>query len=195
MMLYSRLLFVLLVFQGVVWSGERPSPPPVTPGDLLKKLKGECDNPKISNESYWTSYASETEMKRTDCINQLKSTGQRAVPLIRQEITTAKGEYKQMLTIALAAFGDNTAIWQTGRLMLKAEKPAVRFCAARQLQKLDDKRLIGPFKQALSDPFKRMSGVCVNPGMIYPVRVIASDALVGLGMTPDEVRKIGTWWE
>ena len=81
---------------------------------------------------------------------------------------------------------------QAAGLMLKSKQPAVRVCAAFELRRLKDKKLVGPFKQALTDSFKREDGGCVRigDGMIYPVRLIASDALVELGVPFDEVRKL-----
>ncbi|RYG63983.1 hypothetical protein EON80_20110 [bacterium] len=155
--------------------------------ETLTKLKIECDNPNISNASEWTTSRSATERKRLTCIFALKAGDEAAV---RQEIATAKGEYREMLTVALAACGDNSGIWQTSRLMLAAKTPAVRVCAASILRRLRDKRTIEPLKQALADPFERRDGTCVNPQMIFPVRRIASDALVASGLSLDEVRKL-----
>lgn len=170
--------------------------PPVNKvAQALKKLKSECDNPKVSNESYWTSYCSATELKRCYYIAELKSAGEMAVPEVQRELSAAKSEYREMLVVALAALGDNTSIWQAGRLMLRAKRPAVRVSAASELRRLQDKRLMEPFKQALRDPFKRMDGACVNRGVIYPVRLIASGGLVALGMPLEEVQKLGKWWD
>lgn len=163
--------------------------------EVLQYLKSECDNPKVSNECAWTYYASETELARFRCIKQLKSMGDDAQAQVRRELATAKGEYRQMLTIALAAFGDNSSIYQSGQLMLHARLPAVRVCAAGELRRLKDSRMLEPFKLALADGFKRRDGSCVSRGMIYPVRLIASDALVDLGMSLEEVRRIGLWWD
>lgn len=165
------------------------------PRNALQKLKSECDNPKVSNESQWTSYSSQTESLRRQCIRDLKPLGAIGLASVRGELVAAKGEYRKMLTVALAALGDKAAIAPTVALMLHAQKPAVRFVAAAELSQLRDKALIKPFKQALGDPFKRRDGGCVQigNGMIYPVRLIASDALVHLGVPLDEVRKMGEW--
>jgi hypothetical protein len=184
-----------MLFQSLVWSADARARPADSISDILKKLKNECDNPKISNDSAWISYCSETELKRIGCIAALKLLGPVAEAQVRQELAAAKGEYREMLVVTLAAFGDNTSIWQAGRLMVKAKLPAVRVCAALELRRRKDKRLIEPFKQALADPFQRMDGRCVMPGMLYPIRNIATDALVGLGIELDEVRKLRKWWE
>lgn len=163
--------------------------------EALSFLKKECDDPKMSNGCEWTSYCSATELARFRCIKQLKSLGDEAQGEARREMVAAKGEYKQMLTVTLAAFGDSTSIWQAGQLMLHARLPAVRVCAAMELSRRKDSRMLEPFKLALADGFKRRDGSCVSHGMIYPVRLIASDALVDLGMSLEDVRKIGLWWE
>jgi hypothetical protein len=196
----------LAVTQATTVALAAPVPPSVSPKrqpltvandpqNALRRLKSECDNPKVSNESQWTSYSSRTEFLRRQCIGDLKPLGAVGLAAVRRELVGAKGEYRQMLTVALAALGDQGAMAQTVTLMLHAEKPAVRFVAAAELSKLENKALIEPFKQALRDQFKRRDGSCVQigNGMIYPVRLIASGALVRLGVPLDEVRKIGDW--
>ncbi|RYX82906.1 hypothetical protein EON83_17525 [bacterium] len=158
----------LLMLQCVSWSAEPPTRAVGDIGGILNRLKSECDNPKVSNDAQWISYCSETELKRMQCIATLKSAGTTGETQVRQELGGAKGEYLQMLVVTLAAMGDNDSIWQAGQLMLRAKLPAVRVCAALELSRLKDKRLVGPFKQALSDQFERRDGSCVGPGMIFP---------------------------
>ncbi len=191
-MLKTLLLLFVFTLQYAAWAADAPPQPVRSSTEVLNDLKKECDNPKVSNESYFTSYLSKTELNRSKYIGELKAMGDVAVSSVRQELPPAKGEYKQMLVVALAALGDNTAIWQASRLMLKAQLPAVRVCAAHELRKLQDKRLIEPFKQAFSDTFQRMDGSCVNKRMIYPVRLIASSALVKLGIPFEEIQKLST---
>ena len=188
-------LLVLLSLQIAAYSAEKPIEASKKAKIALQKLKEQSDNPKLSNESEWISYLSKTELARRQSIRELKSLGETGVTAVRQELKTAKGEYQQMLIIALAALGDKAAVSETAELMLKAEKHAVRVVAAAELRGLKNKELIESFKKALSDSFKRRDGSCVYPKIIYPVRVIASDALVDLGLSLEEVRKIGIWWD
>lgn len=70
--------------------------------------------------------------------------------------------------------------------------PAVRVCAAHELRRLKDPRMIDHFKKALKDPYKRRAGACVRraEGLIYPVRGIASAALLDLAVPFSEIRKL-----
>ena len=99
-----------------------------------------------------------------------------------------------MLTITMAVLGDKAAVNLAAQLMLNSDKPAVRIVAALELRRLKDKTLLEPFKRAMTDSFKRQRGGCLGPEMmIFPVRTIASDALVDLGMSLEEVRRFGDW--
>ena len=158
----------------------------------LARLKAECDVPGQTNASLWTSYISATEKARHEAIGQLQTLGSGVVPLVRAEFQQATNEYREMLTVALAALRNDAAILEGADLMLTSKRPAVRVGAAMELRGIKDKRTLGHFKKALQDPFEREDGGCVRigDGMIYPVRIIASDALVGLGVPVDEVRKL-----
>ena len=180
------LLAVLLMVQSLASSAEQPTTVTQRAKTALQKLKEQCDNPRVSNESYWTSYASNTELLRRQSIRDLKPLGEVGLAAVRRESASAKGEYRQMLSVVLAALGDKEAVPQTVKLMLQANRPAVRFVAAAELGGLKNKQLI--------DPFKRRDGSCVEPRIIYPVRLVASGALTDLGLTLEEVRKIGVWW-
>ena len=123
---------------------------------------------------------------------QLKRAGGAAVGEARRELEQAQGEYREMLTIALAALGDEPAVIEASDLMLHSKRAPVRVCAAWELRALADKRTVEYFKRALHDPYQRQDGSCVpiGDGMVYPVRVFATDGLVQLGMPLEEVRKL-----
>ena len=195
MKIKTYLFAVLLIAQSLAYSAEPLTTPVQKAKIALQQLKEQCDNPKVSNDSQWTSFASKTETVRRQSIHDLKSLGDVGFAAVHSEVRTAKNEYKQMLTVTLAALGDKDAVPETAKLMLQAEKPAVRFVAAAELRGLKNEELMPSFKKALSDPFKRRDGSCVGPRIIYPVRLVASDALVDLGMQLEEVRKIGIWWD
>jgi len=158
----------------------------------MVRLKAECDLARQSDKELWTRGVTRTESERLNAIAQLKSLGGKIVPLVRAESQHATNEYREMLTVALAALRDDAAILEAADLMLVTERPAVRVCAALELRGVKDKRTIGHFKKALGDSYKRLDGCCmrVGDGMIYPVRRIASGALVDLGVPFEEVRKI-----
>jgi hypothetical protein len=137
-------------------------------------------------------YVSRTEKARLDAITRLKSFGAHALPLVLGASKHATNEYQEMLTVALAAMREDDAIFATATLMLVSERPAVRVCAALVLRGLKDKRTIDQFKKALMDPYYRQDGGCirVGDGQIYPVRLIASDALVELGVPFEEIQRM-----
>jgi hypothetical protein len=158
----------------------------------LTRLKAECDVQGQTNESLWNAYVSATEKARHEAIAQLKPLGKETVAEVRRELEHAGGEYQEMLVITLAALGDGKALTQASELMLRAERAAVRVCAAWELRALKDKKTLKYFKQALHDPYKREDGSSarIGDGMIYPVRIIAAGALVDLGVPFHEVREL-----
>lgn len=160
---------------------------------ILQILEAECDVPNQTTDGEWLSYASSTENARLRCIAQLTQVGMPAEALILEAAEGAKPEYSEMLTLSLAAIGNSEAASSTAALMLKSKMPAVRVCAAFILRRLKDKRFIEHLKKALNDPFKRKDGSCVTigDGMVYPVRLIATGALVGMGVPIEDIRKIG----
>src|SRR6266513_2475013 len=168
-------LIVLLALVGISLAEEKP--PQDQARSALARLKAECDVAGQSNSSLWTSYVSATEKARHEIIAQLKSLGAEIVPFVRAEFQHGKGEYREMLTLALAALGDDAALLSAADVLLVSERPAVRVCAAWQLRGVKDKRTIEQLKKALRDSYKRQDGGCVRigEGMIYPVRIIASD--------------------
>ena len=159
----------------------------------LQKLQKECENPTLTGQS--RDYVSVTEWIRHECVTNLKSLGPEIIPEVRKHADDhAVGVYKDMLTIALAALGDDSATTNAAQLMLESTNATIRVCAAFELRKTKNKKLIEPFKKALNDTYKRPSGMDVGSGdrikLIYPVRIIASDALVELGVPFEEVRKL-----
>ncbi len=158
----------------------------------LTRLKAECDVSGQTNASLWTSNVSATEKARREAIAQLKLLDSKIVALVQTELQHATNEYREMLTVALAALRDDAEVLAAAELMLASQNPAVRVCASLELRSLKDKRIITHFKKALSDPYQRKDGSCVlvGDGTIFPVRMIASDALVELGVPFDEVRKL-----
>lgn len=154
-------------------------------------LKAECDFPGQPAEAMG-SFISSPESHRLEAIWSLKSAPNEAVVEIRRDSLSAPPEYKQMLTIALAVLGDPQALTNACELMLKSDKPAVRVCAAAALRRLAKKEALESFKQALHDPYKRRNRDCapIAYEFYYPVRYIASSAVVELGVPFEEVQKI-----
>jgi hypothetical protein len=183
-------LITLLALVGICLAEEKP--PQDQARSALVRLKAQCDVPGQSDKALRLMYVSATERARREAIAQLKSLGGEIVPLVRAESLYATNEYREMLTVALAALRDDAAILATADLMLVSKRPSVRVCATLELRGVKDKRTIGHFKKALRDSYKREDGSCVRigDGVIYPVRIIASGALVEMGVPFDEVRKL-----
>lgn len=159
----------------------------------LQKLKEQCDNPHASQELAWPSSVSKTELLRCQAIEKLKAQ-ENGAQVVRNALQKAKGEYHQMLIIALAALSDKDFLLPAAKLMLNSEHSAVRVVAASELSRLSDETLIEPFKQAMKDEFERQRGGCLGPElMIYPVRMIAASALAQLGLSREEIQRLGDW--
>ncbi len=181
---------------GFARAAEKPPVKTTKPAPVLQtlqKLKAQCDNPNAAQQLAWPSSVSETEFIRCQAIEELKAEKD-GLENVRRELGTAKGEYRQMLVIALAVLGDKDAIAPAAKVMLSADKPAARVVAASMLARIGDKSLIESFKQAMTDEFQRERGGCLGPEMmIYPVRMFAFSGLVKLGLSREEIRKLGDW--
>ena len=187
------LLALLCGFAGVARADEKPPFKTTKSVTALLKLKEQCDNPDASQQLAWPSSVTETEFIRCQAIEELKAEKD-GLPSVRRELGTAQGEYRQMLAVALAFLGDKDAVAPAAKVMLDADKPAARVVAASMLSRIGDKSLVEPFKRAMTDNFKRERGGCLGPEMlIYPVRMFADSGLARLGLSREEIRKLGDW--
>jgi GNAT superfamily N-acetyltransferase len=79
-----------------------------------------------------------------------------------------------------------------GQFMSESPDPSLRLCAAMTLRVLKNPAAKAALWKALKDPYRRESNeCCVVPGgsrEVYPVRVVAADALIDLGEDPAQVR-------
>ena len=163
-----------------------------TPPGLLAELKQECEKPNSPDMPERMSYLSPTEHVRWRIMTELGKQKELALPVVRTERAKSEGEYQEMLAICLAAMGDADGITETTNLLLHAQAPAVRVCAAKALRDAKDRQAIPALKTALHDPYRRQDGGCVKigDGMCHPVRVVAGDALGTLGLTRKQINDI-----
>jgi len=180
-MTHHRQIIAAVLIASVVSGAEQPNGPPA---QLLAELEAECAQPKTPDKPVWTSYLSETERIRWRIMTALQEQKAIAIRAIQADYATAKGEYRDMLTVTLASLGESNAVAQATNLLLSAKSPAVRICAAKALRDAKDKTAIPALKVAMRDPYRREDGGCVKigDGMCYPVRIVASCALADMGV-------------
>ena len=103
---------------------------------------------------------------------------------------SAEGDYAKILDMARAQLGDRTRLDAVADTLVTSENHTVRFCAVMTLRRIGDRSAIPALRKALRDPYRRADGSDVGPPrQIYPVRVVAADALIDLGADPQEIRE------
>ena len=159
--------------------------------NILKLMRCECDIEKSWEQTEWTSYLSPSECTRLKLLKAIPKLKDFKKELVVDEIKNATGEYREMLFLMLAIVGDNAAYEETKTLLLESKYPSVRILSGMSLRMLNKKDSIDCLKKALNDSFRRADGSCTSQGrLIYPVRLVASDALVTLGFPFEKVRKL-----
>jgi HEAT repeat protein len=93
--------------------------------------------------------------------------------------------------MALVRLGDRQRVGHVASYLTDSPSPMIRVCAAFTLRLSRDRSAIPALKQALHDPYQRKDGSDVGPRdrLVYPIRILAADALVELGEDPKEIRK------
>lgn len=159
-------------------------------GEILAVLQREALHPTEPNKPVRMSYASQAEGTICGCLNQLCALGQPVKDLVESAAKEAEGNHAKVLDMALARLGDRRRAAKVADHLTSSDSPNVRFCAAMTLRMLRDKFSIPALRKALRDPYQRQDGSCVRveDGNIYPIRIVAADALVELGEDPKEVR-------
>jgi hypothetical protein len=157
---------------------------------LLADLQKEALHPTDPDRAIFIQNASQAELTICACLNQLHSLGEAAKKLVEEAARTAEGNPAKVLDMALARFGDQKRLARVADHLTTADSPTVRFCAAATLRIVRDKSSIPALRKALHDPYQRQDASClrIEGGKIYPVRVIAADALIDLGEDPKLVR-------
>jgi HEAT repeat protein len=158
---------------------------------LIADLRQEALHPTAPNQAVFMSSASQAELTICSCLAQLYSLGEPARRLVEDAARTADGNYAKTLDMALARFGDRKSLAKVANHLTAADSPDVRYCSAVTLRMVRDKSVIPALRRALRDTYQRLDGSCVRSGdpMIYPVRVVAADALIDLGEEPKKIRE------
>jgi hypothetical protein len=207
---------ILLLSAGLAVAGES-EPRPVA--QVVAALRKECSNPTTPDKPESMSYVSATEHIRWKLVCELAERKESGIPLVKtarkkaeDDIQTGdriervekdnppvkpepakpEADLRDMLTVSLALMGDKDGVAETAQLLLQSKSPAVRVCSAMALRQLKDKSTLQALKAALHDPYKREDGACckIDDGMCHPVRIVAQCALVEMGLTLDEVKRI-----
>ena len=158
--------------------------------NVLADLRQEALHPTDPDRAVFIRNASQAELTISAGLSKLHSFGEAAKDLVEEEAKTAEGNYAKVLDMALARLGDRKRLAKVADHLTAADNTTVRYCAALTLRMVRDKSTIPALRKALHDPYQRQDAPCVRigDGMMYPVRVIAADALIDLGEDPKEVR-------
>ena len=157
--------------------------------EILDLLVAEAKQPTEPLRPGTLDYASRWEGKVTRFIDDLVKLGDPIIPIVRQTATAADGKLKALTEMLLARLGDPDSFERVTQLMTDDDDPSIRFCAAHTLRRIKNPSARPALWKALKDPFHRpMGGDMAHRGDIYPIQLIASDALVELGEDFDKVK-------
>lgn len=159
---------------------------------ILGRLKAEALRPSKPDTPVFMSYASQPEIVILDSIGKLAALGQPIRDLVEVEAKAATGDYAKVLDLALTRLGDRSKLTQVAAYLALPNSSTLRFCAASTLRAVPDLSVIPALRKALADPYCRQDGSClqVGDGTIYPVRMVAADALISLGEDAKLVREL-----
>ena len=157
---------------------------------ILAELAAEAAHPTKPEVPRWTSYGSESENIILHDFKNLEALAPPAKTLVEHAAVGAEGDYGKILDMARAQLGDRSRLDAVADSLVTSENHTVRFCAAMTLRRIGDRSTIPALRKALRDPYRRADGSDVGPPrQIYPVRVVAADALIDLGADPKEIRE------
>ena len=159
---------------------------------LLGELEAEVRHPTKPDQPAMISYASAAEIKIGRCLFALAALGQPVREVVEREAQAARGDHAKTLDMALALLGDRGRVARVASHLTDSPSAMIRFCAVRTLRRLNDHSAIPALRKALRDPCRRQDGSCmrIGDGMVYPVRIVAADALIDLGEDPKQVRAL-----
>jgi hypothetical protein len=152
---------------------------------LLAQLARECDPDSPGNDYAWSSKAPPTERHRRMILEQLHRMREEALTVVKSRLKNPPNdEFGEMLVVLAAALGDPGKVVPAAKLMAYSEHPAVRLCAARELQKLRDPQIIEWFEYAAihDDRCVRNDDRGSFVEFFYPVRTVAGLALKDFGL-------------
>ena len=159
---------------------------------VLGELKAEALRPTKPDQAVRVSYASAAEIAIGQALSKLAALGQPVRDLVEREAQGAEGDHAKVLDMALARLGDRSRVARVAAHLTGSPSVTIRFCACVTLRQLKDRSAIPALKNALRDPYHRQDGSCmrIGDGEVYPVRIVAADALIDLGEDPKKIRRI-----
>lgn len=158
---------------------------------ILATLRAEATHPTRPDAPARMSYASQAEQTICGCLNKLSALGEPVKDLVENELKRAQGDHASVLHMALLRLGGKSRLPRVADDLVASSSHTTRFCAAMTLRIVADPSAIAALRQALRDPYHRQDGSCVRigDGDIYPIRIVAADALVDLGEDPKAIRE------
>jgi HEAT repeat protein len=158
---------------------------------ILAGLKAESLHPTRPDEPVRMGILSEAESTIGRHLSRLADFGEPIKDLVERASVSAEGDYGKVLDMALARLGDRPHVSRVATHLTESPSPTIRSCAALTLRLSGDRSAIPALKKALRDPYQRQDGSDVGPPgrLVYPIRILAADALVALGEDPTKVRE------
>jgi HEAT repeat protein len=159
--------------------------------EILDDLEKQVTNPNRPEEPVRMGMLAEAESNIAHDLNRLSAFGEPIRDLVEAAAASAQGDHAKVLDMALVRLGDRQRVGRVTSHLTESPSPMIRVCAAITLRLSRDRSAIPALKQALRDPYQRKDGSDVGPRdrMVYPIRILAADALVELGEDPKETRK------
>ena len=160
-------------------------------GEILARLKAESLHPSRPEEPSRMGMLSEAESIIGSQLSRLAAFGEPIKDLVEGASASAEGDYAKVLDMALARLGDRARVGRVATYLIESPSPTIRMCAALTLRLCGDRSAIPALKKALHDPYQRKDGSDIGPRdrLVYPIRVLAADALIELGEDPKKVRE------
>lgn len=158
---------------------------------VLGVLQQEAVHPTEPNRPAPMSYGSRAENTIGQCFGKLAALGDPVKDLVQKARRNAQGDQAKLLDMALARLGNRASVPLVADHLTSSQSHTIRFCAAMTLRIVGDRSAIPALKRALRDPYHRQDGSCLRmgDGEIYPVRIVAADALIEMGEDPEKVRR------
>jgi HEAT repeat protein len=158
---------------------------------ILAGLKAESLHPTRPDEPVGMGFLSEAESTIGRHLSRLAAFGEPIKDLVERTSVSAEGDYAKVLDMALVRLGDPARVGRVATYLIESPSPTIRSCAAITLRLSGDRSAIPALKKALRDPYQRKDGSDVGPRdrLVYPIRVLAADALIDLGENPKKVRE------
>ena len=160
--------------------------------EILQSLKAAAEHFSDPDDRQSMGYVTPREGDVCRALGGLAGLGPPIAGLVEKETPLAGPHHAAVLEMAKAHLGNAESLQRVTAIMNEAPDPSLRICAAVTVRKLKDPAAKAALWKALKDPYRREPNeCCVVPGgsrEVYPVRVVAADALIDLGEDPAQVR-------